>query len=34
MMKNEEDVDVWDLENDEQSLEFTLDWSIRTERFP
>ena len=28
------DVDVQSLENDEYSLEFTFDWSIKIERFP
>ena len=25
---------VWSLEDDEYSLEFTFDWSIRMEKFP
>ena len=28
------DDDVWSLEDDEYSLEFIFDWSIRMERFP
>ena len=34
MMKNKEDNDLWGLEDDEYNLKFTLDWSIRMERFP
>ena len=33
-MKDEEDDDVWSLEDDEYSLKFTLDQSIRIEGFP
>ena len=33
-MKDKEDDDVWGLEDDEHSLKFTLNWSIRMEGFP
>ena len=33
MTKDKEDDDVWGLEDDEHSLEFTFDWSIRMEGF-
>ena len=33
MTKDEEDNDVWTLKDDEYSLEFTFDWSIRMEGF-
>ena len=35
MTRNEEDDDIFGLEDDDElSLEFTFDWSIRMERFP
>ena len=34
MTRNKEDDDVWSLEDNEHSLEFTLDQSIRMEGFP
>ena len=34
MMSDKEDNDVWGLKDDEYSLEFTLDRSIRIEKFP
>ena len=34
MIKDKEDDDVWAMEDDEYSLEFILDWSIRMEGFP
>ena len=33
-MRDEEDDDVWGLEDDEHGLEFTFDWSIKIEGFP
>ena len=34
MTRDEEDDDVWSLEDDEHCLEFTLDQSIRMKGFP
>ena len=34
MPKDKEDDNVCDLEDDELSLEFTFDWSIKMEEFP
>ena len=34
MTKDKEDDDIWSLEDDEYSLEFTLDQSIKIEGFP
>ena len=34
MTRDEEDDDIWGLKDDEHSLEFTFDWSIRMEEFP
>ena len=31
--RDKEDDDIWSLEGDKYSLEFTFDWSIRMERF-
>ena len=33
MTKDKEDDDIWGLKNDEYSLEFTFNWSIRIEEF-
>ena len=32
--KNKEDNDVWILDNNEYSLEFTFDWNIKMKGFP
>ena len=34
MTRDEEDDNVWGLEDGEHSLEITLEWNIRIERFP
>ena len=34
MTRDEKDDNVWSLEDDKYSLEFTFDWSIRMEGFP
>ena len=34
MTRDKEDNDIWSLEDDEYSLEFNFDWSIRIKGFP